>query len=211
VDTELARLQRDLARFDRGTRLFALAGLAAAVLAAVLWIGAREARSQPESLSGRGLALVDDAGRQRIVLGVDTNNRPGIWLRDQNGKDRTWLGFGAPRGTPQLSLNDETGRTRMAAGFSVERGDSQLTMFDPSGTPRTYFGFGLQLRTPQLVLDDEHGKNRVYLGWTQDGAAVLHLVDDAGAVVWRAPGGSGSGAVNSGGANPNTNRKSGSP
>jgi hypothetical protein len=216
MDGELARLQRDLDRFDRRTRLFGAVGLAAAVFVMVLGIGARQAHSQQDSLSGRALILVDDAGRQRIVLGSDTGNRPGIWLRDESGKDRVWFGFGAPRGTPQLSLNDETGRTRLAAGFSVERGDVQVAMFDPAGTPRAYLGFGLQLRTPQLVLDDEHGKDRVYAGWTQDGATVMHLVDESGSVVWRAPGATtsgstSSGAVTSAGPNPGTNRKSGAP
>ncbi|HLW48280.1 MAG TPA: hypothetical protein VKW09_10990 [bacterium] len=207
METEFTRLQRDLDRFDRRTRALGAAGLAVAVLVAVLFAGARQAVSQPESLSGRTVALVDDAGRQRIVLGSDTGNRPGIWLRDEGGKDRVWFGFGAPRGTPQLSLNDETGRTRLAAGFSVERGDAQMAMFDPAGTPRAYLGFGVQLRTPQLVLDDEHGKDRIYAGWTQDGATILHLVDESGTVVWRAP----APGTSTGGANPGTNRKSGGP
>ena len=86
MDGELARLQRDLDRFDRRTRLFGAAGLAAAVFVIVLGIGARQAQSQQDSLSGRALVLVDDAGRQRIVLGSDTGNRPGIWLRDESGK-----------------------------------------------------------------------------------------------------------------------------
>jgi hypothetical protein len=215
VDGDLARLQRDIARFERRTRFLGLAGVAAAVLIAVLWLGARQAQSQQDSLSARALVLVDDEGRQRVVLGSDTSNRPGIWLRDDTGKDRIWFGFGAPRGTPQLALNDETGRLRLATGFSVERGDTQVALFDAAGTPRGYLGFGLQLRTPQLVLDDEHGKDRVYAGWTQDGATILHLVDDAGTVVWRAPAAinsNGAGApINSGGTNPGGNHKSPAP
>jgi hypothetical protein len=202
VDPELAKLERDLSRFEHRTRLFGAAGVAAAIIAAVLCVGARQAQSQQEALSARGVVLVDNAGRQRIVLGSDTTNRPGIWLRDENGKDRLWFGFGAQRGTPQLSLNDETGRARFAAGFNLEHADPQIALFDPAGTPRAYLGFGVQLRTPQLVLNDEHGKQRLYSGWAPDGAVVLHLVDDSGAVVWSIP---------AGGHAPNTNHKSGGP
>src|SRR5579862_6325591 len=59
MEKELEALQRDLARFERGTRMMWLAGFAAAVIAAVLWGGARQAQSQATSLSTRALVLVD--------------------------------------------------------------------------------------------------------------------------------------------------------
>lgn len=215
MDRDLEALQRDLIRFERRTRMIWLAGLAAAVVVMVLWAGARQAQSQSASLSGRQVILVDDSGRQRIFLASDTNNRPGIWVRDEAGKDRLFFGFGSQRATPQFSLSDETGRTRANAGFSLERGDSQVTLSDAAGTTRAYFGFGVQLRTPQIVLNDERGKDRVYAGWTRDGAAIIDVVDESGNVVWKTgdarPGGATPGAGSVGGGNPGNTRKSGAP
>ena len=213
MESELEALRRDLARFERRTRLIWLGSLAAAVLIAVFWGGARQAQSQTASLSGRALVLVDDATRQRIVLASDTANRPGIWLRDESGRDRFFFGFGAQRETPQFSMNDEGGRPRVNAGFSIERGDPLLTLSDQTGVSRVYFGFGVQLRTPQIVLNDERGKDRLYAGWTRDGTTIIDLIDDAGNVVWKAggtrQGGTGPGTPSGG--NPGATRKSGGP
>ena len=215
MERDLEALQRDLIRFERRTRAFWLAGLAAAVVMMVLWAGARQAQSQSASLSARQVILVDESGRQRIFLASDTNNRPGIWVRDEAGKDRLVFGFGTQRPTPQFTLSDEMGRTRANAGFSLERADSQLTLSDAAGTTRAYFGFGVQLRTPQLVLNDERGKDRVYAGWTRDGTAIIDVVDDSGNVVWKTgdtrPGGASPGAGSPGGGNPGSTRKSGAP
>ena len=214
MERELEALQRDLARFERRTRMVWLAGLAAAVVAVVLWAGVRQAQSQSASLTTRQLVLVDASAHQRIVLASDTSNRPGIWVRDDAGKDRLFLGFGAEHGTPQFTLSDETGRTRSNAGFSIERGDAQVTLGDPTGTTRAYFGFGVQLRTPQMVLNDERGKDRLYAGWTREGVALIDVVDEAGNLVWKTgaatPSGGSSGG-SSGGGNPGTTRKSGAP
>jgi len=216
VERELEALQRDLARFERRTRLMWLAGLAAAVVVAVLWGGVQQAQSQSASMTARQLVLVDQSTRPRIVLASDTSDRPGIWMRDDAGKDRLFLGFGAQKGTPQFTLSDETGRTRANAGFSLERGDSQVTLADPTGTTRVYFGFGVQLRTPQMVLNDERGKDRIYAGWTQSNTAIVDVIDDAGNVVWKTgaaatPGGGSTGGGSTGGGTPGSTHKSGAP
>jgi hypothetical protein len=220
VERELEALQRDLARFERRTRFVWLAGLAAAVIVAVLWSGARQAQSQSASLSTHALVLVDQNNRQRIVLSSDTNNRPGIWINDDTGKVRLRFGFGTQPASPLFYLADETERQRVNVGFSIEHGDAQLTLSDPAGTPRTYFGFGVQLRTPQLVLNDERGKDRVYAGWTTGGLAIVDVTDDSGNIIWRsATAGSGgtapspgapSGGSPGGGA-PGSQHKSGAP
>jgi len=103
VDRDLQALRRELARFERRVRAMSLLGLAAAVIAAVLIVGARQAQSQQAALSARTVTVVDNNGRPRIVLGSDTNDRPGIWLRDDAGKDRLYFGFGTP-GKPQFAL-----------------------------------------------------------------------------------------------------------
>ncbi|MHB8730597.1 MAG: hypothetical protein ACYDAB_02260 [bacterium] len=203
MERELQALQQDLARFERRTRLMWLAGLAAVVIVAVLWGGARQAQSQSASLSTRALVLVDQNNRQRIVLSSDTNNRPGIWINDDAGKTRLRFGFGTQPASPLFYLADETERPRVSVGFSVEHGDAQVSLSDPAGTPRAYFGFGVQLRTPQLTLSDERGKNRLYAGWTTGGTAIVDVTDDSGNIIWR------SGTAGAGGAAPSTGSPSG--
>jgi hypothetical protein len=185
VERELEALRRDVARFDRRARLCALAGAAAAVLLALFCAGVRQAQSQSASLAVRAVVLIDASNRQRIVLGSDNAGRPGIWLRDESGKDRMYFGFGAQPATPQFSLGDETGRPRLAVAFGMERGDPQVTLADGTGTTRAYLGFGVQLRTPQFVLNDERGKDRLYAGWTRDGTPLLEISDDSGNAVWK--------------------------
>lgn len=201
VEQELESVQRELARFERRAGMVWLAGLAAAVIVVVLWGAARQAQSQSTSLAARQVVLVDLSDRPRIILASDTNNRPGIWIRDEAGKDRLRVGFGTQPVSPFIFLADEAGRVRLAAGFNVEHGDPQMGLLDPAGTSRAFFGFGVQLRTPQLVLDDEHGKDRIYAGWTREGAATLHVTDDAGKIVWKTgdtPGGTVPGAGSGG-------------
>jgi hypothetical protein len=211
VEKELEALQRDLARFERRTRIAWLVGLAAAVIVAALWGGAGQAQSQSASLSARALALVDQSNRPRIVLGSDTNNRPGIEINDDTDKIRVRFGFGTQPAVPLFYLADETGRQRMIVGSNVEHGDAQITFYDPTGTPRAYLGFGVQLRTPQLTLNDERGKDRVYAGWTTNGTAIVQVSDDSGNIVWKSGATGSGGAAPSTGGTPGSQRKSGAP
>ena len=186
MEREFEALERDLARFERRTRLMWLVGLAAAVIVVVLWGAARQAQSQATALRAREIDLVDPSNHPRAVLGTDTNNRPAIGLLDDAGKERVRLGFGTQPATPIFYLQDETGRAKLQFGSNVEHGDSQVTMSDPSGTARAFFGFGLQLRTPQFALNDERGKDRIYAGWLPTRAATVSVLDGSGNVVWRA-------------------------
>ncbi|HET7265641.1 MAG TPA: hypothetical protein VFL28_13325 [bacterium] len=185
MDGALEALRRDLARFERRTRMFWLAGFVAAVIVAVLWGGARQAQSQAAALRVRELDVVDQSNHPRIVLGLDAGNRPGIGINDDAGKTRVRVGLGVQPASPLVFLADAAGRPRLFAGSNVEHGDSQFTLSDAAGAARTYFGFGAQLRTPQMALNDDRGKDRIYAGWTTAGAAAFYLLDDAGNITWR--------------------------
>lgn len=185
MEREFEALERELARFERRTRLMWFAGLAAAVIVVVLWGGARQAQSQATALRAREIDLVDQSNHPRVVLGTDTNNRPAIGILDDAGKERLRFGFGTQPVTPIFYLADETGREKWQLGSNVEHRDAQVTMSDPSGTVRAFFGFGLQLRTPQFALNDEHGKGRIYAGWLPTRAATVSVLDGSGNVIWR--------------------------
>lgn len=182
---EFEALERDLARFERRTRLLWFTGFAAAVIVVVLSGGARQAQSQATSLRAREIDLVDPSNHPRVVLGTDTNNRPAVGLLDDAGKERLRFGFGTQPATPIFYLQDETGRAKSQFGSNVEHSDAQMTMSDPSGTARAFFGFGLQLRTPQFALNDEHGKDRIYAGWLPTRAVTVSVLDGSGNIIWR--------------------------
>jgi len=177
-----------LARAERRLRITSLGWLVAAVVVAVLWIGAQQAQSQSATLSARRLAVVDQGGKERIVLSFDTSNRPAIWLRDENGHDRMFIGFGAKGGAPLIGLNDEAGRLRLSLGFSLERSNPQLVLSDENGKQRAYLGFAASGQpTPQLDLADERGTDRIYLGWSMAEKPVMIVSDDSGKALWSAP------------------------
>lgn len=177
-----------LARSERRLRITALSWLAAAVVIAVLWIGAQQAQSQSSVLAAHRIAIQDTNGRDRIVLSFDTSNHPAIWMRDDTGKDRVFIGFGRDPGRPLIGLNDENGHLRLSMGFSIDRGTPQLVLLDENGKQRGFFGFAATgTATPQLDLADERGTDRIYLGWSTAEKPVVLLTDEAGKTLWAAP------------------------
>jgi hypothetical protein len=189
VDSQdIQAVRTRLARAERRLRITSVSWLVAAVVTAVLWMGAQQAQSQSSTIAARRIAIQDQSGRDRIVLSFDTNNRPAIWLRDDAGKDRVFIGFGSDVGRPLIGLNDETGRLRLGLGFSVDRNTPQIVLLDQSGKQRGFLGFAASgAPTPQLGLADEHGNDRIYLGWSTAEKPVVLVTDDSGKTLWSAP------------------------
>jgi hypothetical protein len=189
VEAEEIRMMRArLARAERRLRLTSLGWLVAAAVVAVLWIGAQQAQSQPSTISTRRLAVVDQNGKDRIILSFDTNNRPAIWLRDESGRDRMFLGFGGRGGAPLIGLNDEAGHLRLSMGFSPDRATPQVVLTDENGKQRAYLGFAASGQpTPQLDLADEKGTDRIYLGWSSSEKPLIAVDDENGKTLWSAP------------------------
>lgn len=177
-----------LTRAERRLRITSMSWLVAVIVIAVLWMGAQQAQSQSSTLSARRIAVVDQNGRDRIILSFDTNNHPAIWLRDDAGKDRMFIGFGKEVGRPLIGLNDEAGRLRLSMGFSIERNSPQVVLLDEGGKQRGFLGFAASgATTPQLNLADERGTDRIYLGWSTAEKPVVLLTDEAGKTLWSAP------------------------
>ena len=165
-----------------------LSWLVAAIAIAVLWVGAQQAQSQSSVMAARRIAVQDQNGRERIVLSFDTNNRPAIWLRDDAGKDRLFIGFGSVAGRPLIGLNDETGRLRLSLTFSVQRNTPELNLFDENGKRRAFLAFAESGNaTPVLSLRDEREQDRIYLGWSAAEKPIVVVADESGKPVWSAP------------------------
>ena len=185
---DIQAMRARLMRAERRLRITSMSWLVAVIVIAVLWMGAQQAQSQSSTLSARRIAVQDQNGKDRIILSFDTNNRPAIWLRDDAGKDRLFIGFGGVAGRPLIGLNDEAGRLRLSFTFSVQRGTPEVNLFDENSKQRGFLGFaGSGASTPQLNLADERGTDRIYLGWSTAEKPVVLLSDEAGKTLWSAP------------------------
>jgi hypothetical protein len=185
---EIGFLRARLARAERRLRVTSVGWLMAAIAIGVLWMGAQQAQSQSSTLQGHRIAVMDQNGKDRIILSFDTNNHPAIWLRDEQGKDRLFIGFGRDAGRPLIGFNDDAGRLRLSLGFSIDRNAPQMVLLDEAGKQRGFLGFAATgAVTPQLGLADERGTDRIYLGWSTSEKPVLLVTDDAGKPLWSAP------------------------
>jgi hypothetical protein len=185
---DIQAMRARLARAERRLRMTSLSWLVAVIAIAVLWIGAQQAQSQTSALVARRIAVQDQNGKDRIILSFDTNNRPAIWLRDDAGKDRMFIGFGGVAGRPLIGLNDEAGRLRLSLTFNVQRGTPELNLFDENAKQRGFLGFATTgAPTPQLELADEKGTDRIYLGWSTAEKPVVLVSDESGKTLWAAP------------------------
>ncbi|MHB8730596.1 MAG: hypothetical protein ACYDAB_02255 [bacterium] len=185
---DIETIRARLARAERRLRITSLSWLVAVVVIAVLWMGAQQAQSQSNALVARRIAVQDQNGRDRIILSFDTNNHPAIWLRDDAGKDRMFIGFGKEVGRPLIGLNDEAGRLRLSMGFSIERNTPQLLLLDENGKTRGALDFASTgAPTPELHLADEKGTDRIYLGWSTAEKPVVLITDESGKTLWSAP------------------------
>lgn len=177
-----------LARAEHRLRVTSVSWLVAVIVVTVLWMGAQQAQSQSSTLSAHRIAVVDQNGRDRIVLSFDTNNRPAIWLRDDAGKDRLFVGFGGVAGRPLIGFNDEAGHLRLSLAFATSRNTPEVNLFDENGKTRGFLGFASSGETtPELDLADERGTDRIYLGWSTAEKPIVLVNDESGKPLWSAP------------------------
>lgn len=185
---EIEAMRGRLARAERRLQITSLGWLVAAIVIAVLWMGAQQAQSQSSTVVAHRIAVQDQNGRDRIVLSFDAKDRPAIWLRDDAGKDRVFIGFGSLAGRPLIGLSDEAGRQRLSLTFSVQRDTPELNLFDENGKHRAVLGFAeTGNATPVLRLMDEREKDRIYLGWSSAEKPVVLIADESGKTLWSAP------------------------
>jgi len=77
------------------------------------------------------LALSDEAGTQRIVLGLTDGGSVGIDIFDQQGRGGLVLGVG-PNGNANFFATDRLGKTRAVLGVTTE-GTPRLDLSDKDG------------------------------------------------------------------------------
>lgn len=157
-------LERRVGRLERQNRVLKLgAVLVLAIAGGVLLMGQASQPGIPNELRTRRLAVVDEAGKDRLVLVVDRDG-PVLMLGDDVGNRQVALGV-APSG-PRLLLYDQAGRVGVA--LSTSKDGPGLLMYDEAGNTRAMLT-SIKLMGPSLILNDEAGKMRVVLGALKEG------------------------------------------
>lgn len=144
----LDRLERQLRRWRRGA--LALAGVTALAVAGAM------AQPPAKELTVKKLRVVDDAGKDRIVLSADPVEAD-LTFFDPSGKSRLTIDVAKDR-RPVLQFSDDANKesSRMTLGLEDE-GHPALTLYDGSGRRRVTFGIGKQ-GGPVLRVLDENGR-----------------------------------------------------
>jgi hypothetical protein len=150
MSDRLERMERQLRRWK-----FGALGLAVVVVAGAM------AAPQFRELSVRSLRIVDDAGKDRIVLTAEPS-LPDMTFFDPSGKSRLTLDIAKDR-RPVLLFADESGResNRLTLGLEDE-GHPGLVLYDGAGRKRITFGIPRD-GGPVIRVLDENEKLRMRL------------------------------------------------
>ena len=197
TDASETFLRERIKRFDRWLRVVMVAWVASAGL---LLVGAtREpALTQRDTVRVRALIVVDEQGRERIVLGAPIPDLKagkregpavGMVILGENGRDRVVVG--APTPGPRIR-GQYNNRIAPASGIQIN---------DPDGNERAGFGylnngrvvFGLDYENGEAVtlavrpdgsahirVNGPNRKPRAFLGTTADSMTRLLMYDSAG-------------------------------
>jgi hypothetical protein len=125
------------------------------------------------------LAIVDEAGKERIVLGFDNFHKdakekvPGLYIFDANGHRRAMVG--GDRETAGLWLA-EAGRTRLSVTTSPGKFAGLGVFAEPGSPERGQIGlYYSDTGNPMLALNDRNGTTRVGLGLFDKGKPAMSL------------------------------------
>jgi hypothetical protein len=145
----LAQLERQLRHWRHGA--FAALGLASLVVAGAM------AGPPVKEMSVKTLRVVDDAGKDRIVLTADPD-KPDMTFFDPSGKSRLTLDIAKDRRPVLVFAHDssDTAGDRLTLGLE-EEGHPGLVLYDTAGRKRVAFGIPKQ-GGPVIRVLDEHGK-----------------------------------------------------
>jgi hypothetical protein len=145
-------MRERLGRMERQLRLWRRGTLAALGVAVVVIAGAM-AGPPVKELSVRTLRVVDDTGKDRIVLTADPNQADMIFF-DPSGKSRLTLDVARDR-RPVLIFANESGKesNRLVLGLEDE-GHPSLMLYDKNGRKRVTFGIPKEGGPVIRVLDE---------------------------------------------------------
>jgi hypothetical protein len=160
AETAFERETKDrLDRMDREIRRWRLGGIATLVLATVL-VAVAMADPPPKELRVETLRIVDQSGRERIVLT-------------------------AVPGVPDMTFLDANGQTRLTLDIADD--SKPVLVISESGQAKGRLTLGIENGSPTLQLYDRDGVKRVTIGIPKDIGALIRTYDAQGKVQGRFP------------------------
>lgn len=181
VEEPLESPPEDAPAFDPTARRALYAAVAALVVAVAALVLAWSSGGA-DRIETRTVAVVDDAGRTRAVLGTDGSGAVSLRLLDSSGRAAATLEAGAA--SPELNLQGREGQVRLGLGDVVQNGGG-LSFYDAGDRLRVGLAFSPGVGS-NLVLGDEGGNIGVQVALDPQGPFVTLRAPD-GSVVWAVP------------------------
>lgn len=160
----------------------ALYAALAALVVALAALGVAWASGAADRVEARSVAVVDDEGRTRAVLGADDQGRVSLRLLEPSGRAAVTLEAGDV--SPELNLEGAEGQVRLGLGDVVENGGG-LSFYDTADQLRVGLAFSSGVGS-NMVLGDQSGNTGVQVALDAQGPFVTLRAPD-GSVVWAVP------------------------
>jgi len=183
LEAQTERLRTD------ATRMRLLATFACAALVAVTAVGATAVTRSASPLAfadtkghtrlrldSGGVHVFDAAGKERILIGFNTQGQPAIHINDKYGTERESL-YLDPAQQPVIAQFDKNENERAEFYVSNTDGSARISLDAADGTSRFYVHAN---DLPYLTFGDKGYNQRAYLGLTTEGSGLLRMRDQSG-------------------------------
>jgi len=180
-ETELIRRVEKLERDNRRLKGFGLATLVLATALTTIYA----TQSVPQKITAHEFDAVDDSGKVRVSMSVNSADMSRIQLYDAQGRSHVDMLVAPYDSQPLIALSDAKGRN--SAQISVNQGGwPAITLFDPTAEVMQA-GVMIDVATsgePSIALYDAKGSPQspriARIGVSSSGAPVITLADANG-------------------------------
>lgn len=183
LEAQTERLRTD------ASRMKLLATFACAALVAVTAVGATAVTRSASPLAfadtkghtrlrldSAGVHVFDAAGKERILIGFNTQGQPAIHINDKYGTERQSLYLDTTQ-EPVFAQFDKNENERAEYYVSNADGSARISLDAADGSARFFLHAG---DLPFLALGDKGYSQRAYLGLTTEGQGLLRMRDTNG-------------------------------
>jgi hypothetical protein len=129
-------------------------------------------------LIAEGISIVDDTGREIILIGSKKEEGTGIRILNKVGKRVVGIGITADEGGSGILVADKEGRPRI--GMGMDKGIPSLAMTNEN--EKKILAMGGDMKGYGLVVMDENEVERVGMGFNKGDTGVV-IYDDKGQYV----------------------------
>ena len=137
MNAQTLTITQRLEKLERQNRRLKFAGIVLLlVIGSAALMAAKPAGPAGTTVQATKFVLMDSAGKEVAILGMDTKDRPGLSIMDSSGKERAWLGFWGGTGSttskssqPGVGFYDENNKERAWIGIA-DNSTPRAVLFD---------------------------------------------------------------------------------